>query len=78
MRSTISACVSFRKGVALHAVERHADESGPRFLRQDPRPVLPRRIMSDVLGMAALEFGNPVLLFVLMESNNAALHGYRL
>ncbi|HEY1303250.1 MAG TPA: hypothetical protein VGF24_06855 [Vicinamibacterales bacterium] len=30
--------------------------------------------MSDVLGVAALEIGNPVLLLVLMESNDAALH----
>jgi len=28
--------------------------------------------MSDVLGVAALEIGNPVLLVVLMESDDAA------
>ena len=28
-----------------------------------------------MLSMAAFQFGHPVLLFVLMESNNSLIHG---
>jgi hypothetical protein len=31
-------------------------------------------MMPDVLGVAALELSHPVLLLVLMEANDAALH----
>ncbi len=31
--------------------------------------------MPDMLGMAALKLSHPVLLIVLIEANNAALHG---
>jgi hypothetical protein len=32
-------------------------------------------MMPNMLVMAALELSHPVLLIVLMETNNAALHG---
>jgi hypothetical protein len=31
--------------------------------------------MPDMLGVAALKLSHPVLLIVLMEADNAALHG---
>ena len=61
-------------GVTFNTIQFDADEPGPGLLRQDPRPPLPRRIVTDVLTMAAFEVCNPVLLLVLMESDNTPLH----
>jgi hypothetical protein len=40
--------------------------------RFNPRPVLPRRIVPHVLPVPALQIGNPIAAFVLMERNNLA------
>jgi len=40
-------------------------------LRDDPRPHLPRRIVPDVLCVAALQIGDPVTDVVLVISNDA-------
>jgi hypothetical protein len=63
------ACVAF--GTRQHA----ADGVGPALGRDDPRPVAPWWMMPDMLIVAALELSDPVLLIVLMEADNAALHG---
>jgi len=46
----------------------------PAFLRKNPRPECPRRIVPDVLRMAALEIGNPGAGIVLMEAHDLFLH----
>jgi hypothetical protein len=63
------ACVAF--GTRQHA----ADGVGPTIYGDDPRPVAPWGMMPDMLVVAALELSHPVLLIVLMEADNAALHG---
>lgn len=45
-------------------------------LRHNPRPILPGGIMANVLLMAALQFGYPVKLGVLMESSDATIHAW--
>ena len=47
------------------------------LLGDDPRPLLPRRIVPDVLRMPALQVGNPVADVVDVKSNNAARNGAR-
>jgi hypothetical protein len=34
----------------------------------------PRRIMTDMLGVPAFQFGNPIALIVLSKGDNPALH----
>ncbi len=46
-----------------------------RLLRQDPGPNLPGRIVSDVLGVPARKFGDPLRLRVQMVADNPAIHG---
>jgi hypothetical protein len=44
--------------------------------RDDPRTVGPGRIVADVLVVAALQFGDPILVLVLMKSDDFAFrHG---
>ena len=51
-----------------------AAKVGRAALRSNhPRPVLPRRIVADMLGVAALEVGDPIAVLVLMKGNNSAL-----
>ena len=42
--------------------------------RSDPRAVYPWRHVPDMLIVSTFEFGNPVLLFVLVESDDTLLH----
>jgi len=57
---------------ALNAQQLLPDKSPSTCLGHHPRPVLPRRIVAHVLGVPALEIGDPMLFFVLMESDDAA------
>ena len=59
---------------AFPASKRFADVACPPLLRNDPRPVSPRWIVPDMPIVSALEFGDPVIFRVLMESNNAPVH----
>lgn len=47
------------------------DEIAAARFRDHPWPDLPRRIVSDVLGVPAVEIGDPVILIVLMEANDS-------
>ena len=42
--------------------------------RRDPRTLLPRRAVTDVLAVAALEQGHPVPLVVTVEADHGTLH----
>jgi hypothetical protein len=71
----IRAAVWRRACVACDTRQHAADGVGPALGRDDPRPVAPWGIMPDMLVVAALERSHPVLRIVLMEADNAALHG---
>ncbi len=49
-------------------------KSGAGFCRGDPWLRRPGRIMTDMLGVPAFQFGNPVALIVLSKADNPALH----
>ena len=49
-----------------------ADVALAAFLGEDPGPGSPRRIVPDVLRMAAIQIGHPVRFFVLMEGYDTA------
>jgi len=38
--------------------------------REDPWPVLPRRVVADVLRVSAFEISNPVALSILVEADD--------
>jgi len=61
--------------VAFDTRQQAAEGFRPAIYGDDPRPVAPWWIMPDVLVMAAIQLSHPVLLIVLMEADNAALHG---
>jgi hypothetical protein len=44
------------------------------FRRDDPGTVLPGRIVPDVLGMTTFEVGDPVVVLILVKSDDAALN----
>ena len=62
------------RGDAFHASQRRADERRAAFRRRDPWTDLPRRIVADMLRVAALEIGDPVLFIILMKPGNPPEH----
>jgi hypothetical protein len=50
------------------------DELLSARLSGDPGANLPWRIVSNVLSMATFEIGHPVVLIVLMKTDNSAFH----
>ena len=60
--------------VAFIAVERSAERGCPPLPGCDPRPIHPRRVVTNVLLMAALEFGDPVALLILVVPGDPSLH----
>ena len=71
----LRAAICRRACVAFGTRQQAVDGFGPAICSDDPRPVAPWWIMPDMLVVAALELSYPVLLIVLMEADNAALHG---
>jgi hypothetical protein len=60
--------------VAFPAVERSAERGCPPLRGGDPRPIHPRRVVTYVLLMAALEFCDPVALIIQVVSRDAPVH----
>ena len=60
--------------ITHRAVENGTQPLTARGFLQHPGPVLPGRIMTHMLPMAALEEGDPLELRVLLESGNATVH----
>src|SRR3569623_2649924 len=60
--------------VAPPAVKVRAQVRAPAFLGDDPRSQLPRRAMADVLAVTARQLGHPVVMLVLVEACDGALH----
>jgi hypothetical protein len=71
----LCAAIRRRTCVAFNTRQQATEGFGPAIYRDDPRPVAPWWMMPDMLVVAALELSHPVLLIVLMEADNAALHG---
>ena len=63
--------------VALPASEYLGEDTLPTFGSRDPRAIGPRRVVPDVLVVAAFELGNPVILFTLMKADDSLIHGVR-
>jgi hypothetical protein len=60
--------------IAAFAVELETDVRGSTLFREDPSTSRHRRIVSDVLSMAAFQNGAPVMLVVLIETCDLLLH----
>src|SRR5438309_1269838 len=60
--------------VAFPAVQFHAEAAAAALRSDDPWPLRPRRIVPNVLAVAAFEVGHPITGLVLMEANDLALH----
>ncbi len=58
--------------IAVRALDRGADPRGAAVLGEDPRTVEERRAMTDVLGVAARQLGDPVAGVVLVEPDDRA------
>lgn len=58
---------------ALYTAKEPTDGPGPAFGRLHPWPVLPRRIVADVLVVATLELRHPVMFRILVEPRDAPL-----
>lgn len=71
----LCAAIWRRACVAFDTRPQVADGFGPALCSDDPRPVAPWWMMPDMLVVAAVKLSHPVLLIVLMEADNAALHG---
>ena len=56
----------------MHAVQHRAAHLVAAGFGDHPGPVLPRRIVENVLSVTTLEVGDPVPLLVGMESNDSA------
>jgi hypothetical protein len=65
-----------RSRCTLHAAKNLTDSSSTTFGCRNPRTALPRRIVTDMLVMAALKLRDPMQLFVLVEPYDATLHFY--
>ena len=63
-------------GVAFHTIERMSDEPGPPLFGQDPWPEGPGRIVPDMTAMTAIEIGDPISVFVLVEADNFPFHSW--
>ena len=59
----------------FHAFKRCAQESCATRFCYDPRPVLPWRVVPNMLRVTTFQIGHPVLLFVLMKPENATRNG---
>lgn len=60
--------------VALLAIQLSANRARAAFGGDDPRAVHPRRVVANVLIVAALESSDPVVLLVLVKRNDLAFH----
>jgi len=69
-REPVTWCVF----IALFAGEHACEHAISALGRHRPRTIHPRRVMADMLVMPAFELGDPMLLGILKESNDALVH----
>ena len=63
-----------RSRLAGDALQPLANHAGPAVVGENPRTHLPRRVVAHVLGVAALQVGHPVILGVLVKTDDLPLH----
>jgi hypothetical protein len=61
--------------ITLLASENSSKKIGTALWRDNPRTIGPWRIVPNVLVVTALEFRNPMLLFILMKADDPFVHG---
>ena len=66
--------LSRRRAVTIDAVQGSTYESATPLGSNHPRPHLPRRIVTDVLGVPTVQLGNPVSQLVPMKACDVAVH----
>jgi hypothetical protein len=59
--------------IALAAIEHVPDPALAPFGRRHPGALDPRRVVPDVLGMAAFQVGHPVSLFILVQGDDGTI-----
>jgi hypothetical protein len=64
--------------IAKLAIQGGTDEFFPSLSRDYPGPVHPRRIMANVLSVAAVQISHPVQSFILMKTSDPAFHAVML
>src|SRR3569623_1069618 len=62
--------VARRADIALLALQGMTAHARTAVFRHDPRPIAPRRPVTHVLIVAALELGSPILFVVEMKTGN--------
>jgi hypothetical protein len=75
----LRSCVEI---AATHTFEFRSQELRAPVFGEHPGPILPGRLVADMTRVAALEIGHPVILLVLVKTDNRPLHlslvyGYR-
>jgi hypothetical protein len=60
--------------VTFDAVEPDAEPAVATLRSDNPRAAFPRRVVADVLVVAALQLGHPVPFFVLVVARDRTLH----
>jgi hypothetical protein len=61
-------------GVAPHAVQRRTEEARAPLGGRHPLAVLPRRVVTHVLAMSAVEIRDPMTFIIPVEPDNATIH----
>jgi hypothetical protein len=63
-----------RSRVAPGALQNGAEMLGTGRRVEHPAPFLPRRVVSQVLGVTAVQRRNPLMLVVLVELHDPTVH----
>jgi len=74
LRTRVNSFWRSSVGRAFQALQRRTDERRAPFWRRHPWTDLPRRIVADMLRVAALQIRHPMSLIVLMEADDSRGH----
>jgi len=72
--SALAERILARLAVARRTLQELADPAAAALVARDPRALLPRRPVTDVLSVTALEEGDPVPVLVLLEADHGPSH----
>jgi len=70
----VSGVLAAVVGHTPDATKRMPDESRATFLRDNPRPIHPRRIVPNMLRVSAFQLSDPIALFILAKAHDFAIH----
>lgn len=68
---------SRRAGITLQADQRLTEHAGAALLGDDPGSQLPRRVVADMHGVAALEVRDPMPFLVAVKADDASRNALR-